>query len=184
MSRNPALVLCAALALDRPCTGIRTIDAAGRIGRRRQFVDIGRAVRPGQSQGALRSQRHRQRREYPAAPSQSAAAGRLLRLGRSAGTACPPGDAALCRRLAADHQPASARPRKPPVRRRGRGRGEQLHRDLPGVLTGGSRDHLAPASLSPGSNSGGDLHSLRRRNSVALPEIAEGPFRSGSIGHP
>jgi hypothetical protein len=117
---------------DHPHQGIRTIDAASRLGRRRQFVDIGRAVRPGQSQGALRSQRHRQRRKYPTAPPQSSTAGHLLRVGRPAGAARTPRDAA--RRLAADHQRAPSSAAKTAGSAAGATRGEQFHGDLPGVL--------------------------------------------------
>jgi hypothetical protein len=118
---------------DRPRHGIRAIDAARRLGRRWQLVDIGRAVRPGQSQGALRSQRHRQRRERPAATPQSSIAARLLRIGRSAG-ASTPGDAALCGRLAADHRPASGSSAQAAGSAAGATGGEFLHGDLPGVL--------------------------------------------------
>jgi hypothetical protein len=117
---------------DRPRHGIRAIDAARRLGRRRQFADIRRAVRPSQSQGALRSQRHRQRRKYPAAPPQSSSAGHLLRVGRSAGAARTPRDAA--RRLAADHQRAPSSAAKTAGSAAGATRGEQFHGDLPGVL--------------------------------------------------
>ena len=134
MSRNPALVLFTALALIAPASGIRAIDAASRLGRRRQFVDIRRAVRPGQSQGALRSQRHRQRLEYPAAPPQPSTAGHLLRFGRYAGAARTPRDAALCRRLAADHQRAPGSPAKTAGSAAGATGGEQFHGDLPGLL--------------------------------------------------
>ena len=119
---------------DRPRQGIRAIDAARRLGRRRQFADIRRAVRPSQSQGALRSQRHRQRREYPAAPPQHSAAGRLLRLGRSVGTARTPRAAALYRPLAADHQRAPSLPAKTAGSAAGATGGEQFHGDLPGLL--------------------------------------------------
>jgi hypothetical protein len=119
---------------DRPRHGIRAIDAARRLGRRRQFADIRRAVRPGQSQGALRSQRHRQRREYPAAPLQPSTAGSFLRCGRAAGAARTPRAAALYRRLAADHQRAPSLPAKTAGSAAGATGDEQFHRDLPGVL--------------------------------------------------
>jgi hypothetical protein len=119
---------------DRSRHGIRAIDAASRLGRRRQFVDIRRAVRAGQSQRALRSQRHRQRFENPAAPLQPSAAGRLLRLGRSVGATRPPRAAALYRRLAADHQRAPVLPAKTAGSAAGATGGEQFHGDLPGVL--------------------------------------------------
>lgn len=132
----PQSVACALRGArpGRPYKRIRTIDAASRLGRRRQFGDIGRAVRPCQSPSALRSQRHRQRREYPAAPPQPAGVGNLLRFGRYAGatrTAC---DAALYRRLAADHQRPPELPAKTAASAAGTTRGEQLHRDLPRVL--------------------------------------------------
>jgi hypothetical protein len=119
---------------DRPRQGIRAIDAASRLGRRRQFVDIRRAVRPGQSQRALRSQRHRQCFEDPAAPPQPSAAGRLLRLGRSVAAARSPRAATLYRRLAADHQRAPILPAKTAGSAAGATGGEQFHGDLPGVL--------------------------------------------------
>jgi hypothetical protein len=119
---------------DRPRHGIRAIDAARRLGRRRQFGDIRRAVRPGQSQGALRSQRHRQRREYPAAPLQSTTAGSFLRFGRAAGAAHTPRAAALYRRLAADHQRTPSLPAKTAGSAAGATGDEQFHGDLPGVL--------------------------------------------------
>ena len=118
----------------RPHRRIRAIDAASRLGWRRQFVDIRRPVRPGQSQRALRSQRHRQRLEGSAAQAQPSAAGRLLRLGRSAGAACTSADAALCRGLAADHQCAPGSPAKTAGSAAGTTGDEQFHGDLPGVL--------------------------------------------------
>ena len=124
----------------RPRQRIRAIDAASRLGRRRQFVDIRRAVRPGQSQRALRSQRHRQRLEGSAAQAQSSTAGRLLWIGRYAGAARTPRDAA--RRLAADHQRAPGSPAKTAGSPAGATGDEQFHGDLPGVLAikGRSRD--------------------------------------------
>jgi hypothetical protein len=119
---------------DRSRHGICAIDATSRLGRRRQFCDIGGAVRPGQSQGALRSQRHRQRREYPAAPPQPSTTGRFLRFGGAAGAARPPRATALYRRLAADHQRAPSRPAKTAGSAAGATGGEQFHGDLPGVL--------------------------------------------------
>ena len=119
---------------DRPRQRIRTIDAASRLGRRRQFVDFRRAVRPGQSQRTLRSQRHRQCLEGSAAQVQSSTAGRLLRLGRFAGAACTPGDVALSRRLAADRQRAPGSPAKAAGSAAGATGDEQLHGDLPRVL--------------------------------------------------
>jgi hypothetical protein len=119
---------------DRSRHGIRAIDAASRLGRRRQFGDIRGAVRPGQPQGALRSQRHRQRREYPAAPPQPSTAGRFLRFGRAAGAARTPRAAALCRRFAADHQRAPNHPAKTAGSAAGATGGERFHGDLPGVL--------------------------------------------------
>jgi hypothetical protein len=119
---------------DRPSKRIRAIDAASRLGRRRQFGDIRGAVRPGQSQGALRSQRHRQRREYPATPPQPSTAGRLLRFGRAASAARPPRAAVLYRRLAADHRRAPSHPAKTAGSAAGATGSEQFHGDLPRVL--------------------------------------------------
>ena len=119
---------------DRPRQRIRAIDAASRLGRRRQFVDIRGAVRPGQSQGALRSQRHRQCLECPAAPPQPSGAGNLLRLSRYAGATRAARDAALCRRLAADLQRWPSLPAKAAGSAAAATGDEQFHRDLPGVL--------------------------------------------------
>ena len=116
----------------RPRQRIGAIDAASRLGRRRQFVDIRRAVRPGQSQGALRSQRHRQRLEGSAAQAQPSTACRLLWSGRYAGAARTPRDAA--RRLAADHQRAPGSAEKTAGSAAGATGGEQFHGDLPGLL--------------------------------------------------
>jgi hypothetical protein len=118
---------------DRPRHGIRAIDAASRLSRRRQFGDIRRAVRPSQSQGSLRSQWHRQRLQYPAAQAQPSTTGRLLRFGRHPGAARAPRDGALCRRLATDHRPAPSPPKtaRPAAGATG---DEQFHGDLPGVL--------------------------------------------------
>lgn len=117
---------------DRPRRGIRAIDAPGGLGRRRQFVDIRRAVRPSQSSRALRPQRHWQRLEYPAAPPQPATAGRLLWNARYAGAACATCDAARC--LAADHQRAPGSAAKTAGSAAGTTGGEQFHGHLPGVL--------------------------------------------------
>ena len=119
---------------DRPRQGICAIDAASRLGRGRQFVDIGRTVRPGQSPRALRSQRHWQRRECPATASLHPAAGNFLRRSRYAGAARTAHAAALYRRLAADHQRAPGAATKTAGSAAGATRGEQLHGDLPGVL--------------------------------------------------
>ena len=134
MSGNPTLVLFVALALIAARQGVRAIDAASRLGRRRQFGDIRRAVRPSQSQVALRSQRHRQRREYPAASPQPAGAGNLLWLGRHAGAACTARAVALYRRVAADHQCAPRLPAKTAGSASGATGGEQFYGDLPGLL--------------------------------------------------
>jgi hypothetical protein len=118
---------------DRPRPGIRAIDAASRLGRRRQFLDIRRTVRAGQSQRARRSQRHWQCREDPAAQAHPCSAGRLLRLDRSAGGPRTPRDAALCRRLTAD-QRAPIPPAKATGPAAGATGDEQFHGDLPRVL--------------------------------------------------
>jgi hypothetical protein len=133
-------------SLDRPWQGIRAIDAASRLGRRRQFGDIGRAVRPGQSESALRSQRHRQRRKYPAAPPQPSTAGNLLRLSRYAGATRTARDAALYRRVAADRQRPASLPAKTAASAPGATGGEQFHGDLPGVLAVKLRSIPQPAT--------------------------------------
>ena len=119
---------------DRPRQRVRAIDAASRLGRRRQFVDIRRAVRAGQSQGALRSQRHRHCLECPAAPPHPSGAGNFLRLSRYAGATRAARDAALYRRLAADLQRAPGVPAKAAGSAAAATGDEQFHRDLPGVL--------------------------------------------------
>ena len=132
MSRNPALVLFTALALIAPAKAFAQLTPpAGSAGAGNSSIS---GVPFGPANPRALSQRHRQRREYPAAPPQPSAAGRLLRLGRSVGIARTPRAAALYRRLAADHQRAPSLPAKTAGSAAGATGGEQFHGDLPGLL--------------------------------------------------
>jgi hypothetical protein len=129
---------------DLPITVIRPAGAAGRIGRCRQFGDLGHTVRARQPERAFRPQRHRQRFENPAAHAQQTGAGYQLWCGRYAGATLYTWRPILLlyRRLAADHQRASGQSEKAARQAAGAARGEQLHRHLPGVL--------APIAIDPG----------------------------------
>ena len=152
--------------LGRTHKGIRTIDPASRLGRCRQFIDIGRAVRPCQSEGALRSQRHRQRLQYPAAQAQPTTTGRLLRFGRCPGAARAPRDGALCRRLATDHRPAPS-PAKTARPAAGATGDEQFHGDLPRLLIAVLRGFFNRTGLSVGGTA---------RNNFLLPNLFKVEF--------
>ena len=120
MSRNPALVLFVALALIAPARAFAQLTPpAGSAGAGNSSIS-GVPFGPANPRSLSDPSGIGNACEYPAAPPQPATAARLLRLGRYAGAARAPRDAALCRRLAADRQSASGYPRKPPVRRRAR----------------------------------------------------------------
>lgn len=110
------------------------VSAAGRIGRRRQFGDQRYTVRPGQPQRGRRPQRIRKRFADSSARHQRAGASDQLRIAQF--VACAPArrNTILCRRIAADHQPASrlsAKNADPSARAE---RIQHVHGDLPGVL--------------------------------------------------
>jgi hypothetical protein len=111
-------------------------DAACGIGRRRQYANQRDTVRSRQSEGALRSQRLRKRRTYPATAHQYPAATGLLRV-RQFGTAVAPSrHTVLCGRIATGHRRARDRAKASCTGSPARSRtGQHVHRDLPGLLS-------------------------------------------------
>ena len=148
MSRNPALVLFVALALIAPGSGIRAIDAASRLGRRRQFGDIRRAVRPGQSQALSDPSGIGNAANIPPLRLNLHGAGNLLRLGRYAGATRAARDAALYRRLAADLQCAPALPAKTAASAPAATGDEQFHTGSAGAVSDPTGDPLRQGDLA------------------------------------